>query len=90
MSSVHDDQLGARQAERIADLGDERGKLEARPPRRDFLRLAEIERARAQPDGAVERGDQLRHRGAAPWDPSPRSGGRRGAARSTACCADRG
>ena len=37
------------------------GKREALPPRRRLLRLAVIERARAQPDGAVERGDQLRH-----------------------------
>ncbi len=51
----------ARQPEAVADLGDQRGERKALAPRRHFMRLAEIERAGAQPDGAVERGDQLRH-----------------------------
>src|SRR6476469_7691602 len=55
------DAIGARQPKSIANLGDERGKLELSAPRRHFLRLAEIERAGAKPDGAVERGEQLRH-----------------------------
>ena len=36
-------------------------KLEALALRRRLLRLAEIEGAGTQPDGAIERGDQLRH-----------------------------
>ena len=55
------DKFWPRQTERIADFIDEWGKRKAHAPRRHLLRLAEIERAGAKPDGAVERGDQLRH-----------------------------
>src|SRR5262249_51771173 len=55
------DPIGARQTEPLSDLDDQGGELELLATGWRLLRLAEIDGAGAKPDGAVERGDQLRH-----------------------------
>ena len=50
------DEIGPRQPKPVTNLGDEGGKLERLALGRRLLRLAEIEGAGAQPDGAVELG----------------------------------
>ncbi len=55
------DALGLGQAKPLADFGDERGKLERLALGRGLLRLAEIEGTGTEPDGTIERSEQLRH-----------------------------